>query len=111
MTTLTTTAIVKRPNMSWEEFKVANMIELPTFNGWPRLQSLARSYGWKPIGTLPPKPFRGEKPKRWNGTYAGIAEHQIVSAEDAAALAIALEKALGDRPGISCAENFKAQFD
>jgi hypothetical protein len=66
---------------------------------WPKLLDLARSYGWQSAGTLPSEIYTEYKtypelePGQWDGTYM-TNEGQIVTAEDATALANALEKAL-----------------
>jgi hypothetical protein len=94
-------SIIKRKDtgLSWEEYRAIYMMNFDIYL-WPRLLMLARSYGWILMGTLPPKPFPGEKPVRWNGSYTAVCEGQLVSAEDAASLANALEKALVDIPDL-----------
>ena len=66
---------------------------------WPKVLSLAMAYGWKPIGTHPAPRIEvwGLDPEDWDGTYL-TNDGQIVVAEDALSLAIALEKALDDIP-------------
>jgi len=60
-------------------------------HAWPLLLKLAMTYGWQPLGTE----LSGES--NWDGTYFSN-DLQIVTAEDAAALANALETALDDIP-------------
>jgi len=71
---------------------------------WSKILSLARFYGWQPMGTLPPFIHNLRKPayeegtnKAWDGTYLRT-EGQIVREEDALALAIALQMSLDDIP-------------
>lgn len=74
---------------------------------WSRILSLARFYGWQPMGTLPPfihnlrKPAYGEGTNGvWDGTYLRT-EGQTVQAEDALAMAIALHMSLDDIPDVN----------
>lgn len=69
--------------------------------------NLARFYGWQPMGTLPPQTHNLRKPayekggnSTWDGTYLR-SEGQIVRAEDALLLAMALELALDDIPDVN----------
>jgi len=66
---------------------------------WAKLLSLAMLYGWQPMGTHPGSRIEvyGLDPEDWSGTYL-TNDGQIVIAEDALSLAIALEKALDDIP-------------
>ena len=84
--------------------------DLAQFNitAWSRLLALAKFYGWKPAGTLSPcknwdddwQDYSSDPyPEGWNGTYFSN-DSQVVTAEDAARLADALEKALDDLPDI-----------
>jgi hypothetical protein len=73
---------------------------------WSRLLSLARFYGWQPMGTLPPfihdlrKPIYSDgEHGAWDGTYLRN-EGQVVRAEDAVALAGALQMSLDDIPDV-----------
>jgi hypothetical protein len=73
---------------------------------WCRLLSLARFYGWQPMGTLPPfihdlrKPIYSDGAHgAWDGTYLRN-EGQVVRAEDAVALAGALQTSLDDIPDV-----------
>ena len=66
---------------------------------WAKLLSLAMLYGWQPLGTHPASRIEvsGLDAEDWNGTYL-TNDGQIVIAEDALSLAMALEKALDDIP-------------
>jgi hypothetical protein len=84
---------------------------------WFRILGLARFYGWKPMGTLPPfiynlrKPTYGEGGNdRWDGTYLRN-EGQIVQAEDAFALAMALQTSLDDIPDVNPERELTMQDD
>jgi len=65
---------------------------------WPRVLDLARIYGWKPAGTLPPRSWPRGKP--WNDAYHAN-DGGIVTAADALALAGAVERFLPDLPRAS----------
>jgi hypothetical protein len=74
---------------------------------WSRILSLARFYGWQPMGTLPPFIHNLRKPSytdgangAWDGTYLRN-EGQVVRAEDAAALASSLQTSLDDIPDVN----------
>jgi hypothetical protein len=72
---------------------------------WSRILSLARFYGWQPMGTLPPFIHNLRKPAYeaesvWDGTYLR-SEGQTVRAEDALLIAMALEMALDDIPDVN----------
>ena len=86
-----------------------SMNALQTLGGesWSRILSLARFYGWQPMGTLPPfihdlrKPAYGEGTNGvWDGTYLRM-EGQTVREADALALAIALQMSLDDIPDVN----------
>ena len=67
---------------------------------WTRVLSLGMFYGWQPMGTRVPSMteihgFHADE--AWDGTYL-TNDGQIVVAEDALSLAIALEKSLDDIP-------------
>lgn len=63
---------------------------------WAKALELARLYGWEPMGTLPPSIYDFyQLETEWLGTYL-TNDGQTVKAEDAYALAGALEIALGD---------------
>jgi hypothetical protein len=65
---------------------------------WEKALGLARSYGWKPIGTrLPARHNLCVPHLEWNGSYL-TNDGQVVLAEDARSLASALERALDDIP-------------
>jgi hypothetical protein len=66
---------------------------------WAKVLSLAMLYGWRPMGTRPASRIEvsGLDAEDWDGTYL-TNDGQIVIAEDALSLAIALEKALDDIP-------------
>ncbi|HEU0296125.1 MAG TPA: hypothetical protein VFR47_25545 [Anaerolineales bacterium] len=74
---------------------------------WSRILSLARFYGWQPMGTLPPFIHNLRKPSYtdgangvWDGTYLRN-EGQVVRTEDALALAGALQASLDDIPDVN----------
>ena len=66
---------------------------------WTKLLSLGMFYGWQPLGTRVPSmtEIHGFHVEAWDGTYL-TNDGQIVVAEDALLLAMALEKALDDIP-------------
>lgn len=66
-------------------------------------------YGWKPMGTHPAPRIEvwGLDAEDWDGTYL-TNDGQIVIAEDALSLAIALEKSLDDIPDFNIEEGPKA---
>ena len=66
---------------------------------WTKVLSLAIFYGWQPMGTRVPSmtEIHGFDTEYWDGTYL-TNDGQIVVAEDALLLAIALEKSLDDIP-------------
>ena len=81
-----------------------NSLQTLSRETWSRILSLARFYGWQPMGTLPPQTHNLRKPSYasggnnpWDGTYLR-SEGQIVRAEDALLLAMALELSLDDIP-------------
>jgi hypothetical protein len=61
---------------------------------WSFLLCLAEAYGWGPAGTT--LPSKSRRSRKWEGGYAS-SDGQQVNADDAAALAHALEKAVADR--------------
>lgn len=72
------------------------------FVPWARILDLAQYYGWQPMGTV--DPCWDDDPdsefyvdQTWDGNY-GTNALQTVTAEDANALADALERALADVP-------------
>ena len=63
---------------------------------WVSALELARLYGWQPMGTLPAPGVDFSQPGAdWQGTYL-TNDGQVVRAEDARALAAALERSLED---------------
>lgn len=87
---------------------------------WEKLLTLGMRYGWEPAGTLPSN-LVGEEGETgqsvcqtaepWSGTYS-THDLQEVSAEDAAALADALERALSNTPDLPLApESFPHDVD
>jgi hypothetical protein len=60
---------------------------------WARAYAFAIEGGWNPQGTLPPEHLAEEEKANWPGTY-DTNDNQIITAEDALAMAIALEKML-----------------
>ena len=65
---------------------------------WAKALELARLYGWQPLGTRPtPGIDFSNLGADWLGTYL-TNDGQIVTAEDAYALAAALERSLDDIP-------------
>jgi hypothetical protein len=104
-------SIIKRKDtdLSWEEYSAIYTMDFDVYL-WPRLLMLAHSYGWRPMGTLPPKPFPGEQPVQWNGSYTAVCEGQTVTASDAATLADALEKSLIDISDHECKEPKKIKI-
>lgn len=72
---------------------------------WATVLELAQRYGWEPRGTLPPEDWMevgGEAGESWDWDDYGSNEGQLVTAEDAAGIAQALESALSD-PGAAAA--------
>jgi hypothetical protein len=63
--------------------------------GWFKFLSLARMGGWEPMGTLPPEGWPEDTP--WDGGYS-TNDGQRVTAADAAAMASAMARCLGDIP-------------
>jgi len=71
---------------------------------WHKMLDLAAMHGWEPAGTLMPEHWTDpdyDWPE-WGGGYT-TNEYQRVTAEDAAALADALESALDDLPDVETA--------
>ena len=65
---------------------------------WTKALELARLYGWKSMGTLPPSIDDLRKlGTEWLGTYL-TNDGQVVKAEDACSLAVALERSLAHIP-------------
>jgi hypothetical protein len=77
------------------------------FLGWPNILVLAYAYGWEPAGTLEPSLYDPETrdpillhEKPWDPMNYTSNSYQWVTNEDAANMADALEKFLGDVPAI-----------
>lgn len=66
---------------------------------WTKVLSLALFYGWRPMGTRVPSitELHGLISDDWDGSYL-TNDGQIVVAEDALRLGIALQKSLDDIP-------------
>jgi len=65
---------------------------------WVKALELARLYGWQPLGTRPaPGVNLSKLGAEWHGLYL-TNDGQVISAEDAYALAVALERSLDDIP-------------
>jgi hypothetical protein len=66
---------------------------------WTKLLSLGLFYGWQPMGTRAPSmmEIHGFHAEYWDGTYL-TNDGQIVVAEDALSLGMALERSLDDIP-------------
>lgn len=77
---------------------------------WGKALELARSYGWKPLGTQPPiiPGFHSLK-TLWDGTYM-TNDAQTVAAADARSLAAALTKALDDIPDTGAAPEWNPKL-
>jgi hypothetical protein len=85
--------------MSYELFN-SSIALCKTFSKqfWAKALELARLYGWGPLGTRSTPGFDfSNLGADWLGTYL-TNDGQVVSAEDAYALAAALERSLGDIP-------------
>lgn len=66
---------------------------------WAKALELAQLHGWQPLGTRPPSQLDlYELGAEWDGRYL-TNDGQTVKAEDALALAAALERSLDDIPG------------
>lgn len=77
---------------------------------WTKALELARLYGWKPMGTLPPPVHVFYKAEAdWNGTYL-TNDGQTVRAEDACCLAAALERSLNDIPQANHSIDWTSKF-
>jgi hypothetical protein len=77
---------------------------------WTKALELARGYGWKPMGTLPPFFFRfAELDAEWSGTYL-TNDGQVVKAEDARSLAAALERSLADLSDANVGIDWSSRF-
>jgi hypothetical protein len=63
------------------------------YGGWAYVLEIAEKYGWQPQGTERPPDLDASEP--WEGEY-GSSDGQRVTAEDARALADALDAAVAD---------------
>ena len=70
---------------------------------------LAYKYGWKPMGTKAPEIYGPCVTLDWEGQYYSN-NHQIVTRNDAAAMADALESALDDIPDSDGGEDWKSNL-
>ena len=82
-------------NNSGKEFSFSTI-------GWAFYLNLASMYGWNGLGTQPPKEWSSSE-EPWSGAYDWNAG-QIVTAQDASAIAEALAKYLVDPSGKSKAK-------
>lgn len=90
---------------SYNEAKIPNEMRYSVY-AWPKLLTLARSYGWEPEGTSIIFGFDEcfvEDSADREKSYL-LMDGQTVSAKDAAALANALENALDDIPDFQSGE-------
>ena len=83
------------------------LLQTQSRESWSRILSLARFYGWQPMGTLPPYIHNLRQPVYedaaqgiWDGTYLRN-EGQLVHSADALAMATALEMSLDDIPDVN----------
>jgi hypothetical protein len=77
---------------------------------WTKALELARLYGWRPRGTLPPFVFDFYQLNAdWSGTYL-TNDGQIVKAEDAHSMALALERSLDDIPNDNVQIDWTSKF-
>lgn len=76
---------------------------------WDSVLTLAEEFGWKPMGTLPPR--LEEKPEEWDSADYYSQKGQKVTEQDAHRFGVALVKALDFTPGAeSEAEEAGARF-
>lgn len=94
----------------------ANSIQTLSREAWSKILSLARFYGWQPMGTLPPfihnlrqPAYEEGVPPVWDGTYLRN-EGQIVRATDALAMAVALQMSMDDIPDVNPNEDWEADL-
>ena len=77
---------------------------------WAKALELAGLYGWKPTGTRPPSRIDFyEIGAEWDGGYL-TNDGQMVKAEDARALAVALERSLDDIPNENLPLDWMSMF-
>jgi hypothetical protein len=65
---------------------------------WPKVLRLARGHGWRPRGTSQPPDRMNGFPHGWDRNSYTTNDHQIVSEDDANALADALSAAVAVLP-------------
>ena len=97
--------------MSYELFNPSTTISRKlSRQHWAKALELAGLYGWKPMGTRPPSVHDfHELGAEWNGTYL-TNDGQILKAEDALSLAVALERALDDIPDANVGMDWNSKF-
>ena len=79
-------------------------------HSWAKALELAQLYGWRPMGTKQPPHLDFYKLNaEWDGRYL-TNDGQIVKAEDALFLAIALEKSAEDIPDTSTKIDWNSKF-
>lgn len=77
---------------------------------WAKALELAQSYGWQPRGTRPPLHLDlYQLEAEWDGRYA-TNDGQTVNAEDALALAAALQRSLDDIPSETLPIDWASMF-
>jgi len=77
---------------------------------WAKALELARLYGWRPVGTRSPSTHDFHKlGADWNGTYL-TNDGQVIKAEDALSLAVALERSLDDIPDANIEMDWNPRF-
>ena len=92
-------------HMSYELFNPSTSISRrASRQSWAKTLELARLYGWRPMGTHPPSFHSFHLLNAdWHGAYL-TNDSQTVKAEDALALADALQKSLDDIPDFNIIE-------
>jgi hypothetical protein len=92
-------------HMSYELFNPSTSISRrASRQSWAKALELARLYGWRPMGTHPPSFHNFHLLNAdWHGAYL-TNDSQTVKAEDALALADALQKSLDDIPDFNISE-------
>ena len=97
--------------MSYELFNPVTTISRKfSRQHWAKALELAGLYGWQPMGTRPPPAHDfHELGADWDGTYL-TNDGQIIRAEDALSLAVALERALDDIPDTKVEMDWNSKF-
>ena len=72
------------------DFIAPHGTEMTNWTGWREIYGLAVEFGWEPAGTICPD---GCDPENWEGDYFSN-DGQLITDEDAAALAAALRRAI-----------------